>query len=205
MHAIEVFADIWCPFAHAGLRAVVARRNELGRADVPLVIRAWPLELVNDGPQDPDEAAAHVADIKAESAPHLFTGFDPARFPRTTVPALSLAAAAYRYTAPIGERVSLALRDALWEEGLDVSDPEVLQAIADAHQVAGWGPEDERSIREDWEAGKARGVEGSPHFFCGSVDAFCPSVDIEKADEGHLHVHRDPAKLDAFLAACLAS
>ena len=32
--AIEVFADIWCPFSHVGLRAVRRRRRELGRSDV---------------------------------------------------------------------------------------------------------------------------------------------------------------------------
>ena len=202
MDAIEVFADIWCPFAHAGLRAVVARRDEMGRADVPLVIRAWPLELVNGEPQDPKAAAEHVDDIRAESAPDLFAGFDPERFPHTTIPALALAAAAYRHTAVVGERVSLALRDALWEQGRDVSDAGVLAEIGAAHGVAGWGEEDERSVREDWEVGKARGVQGSPHFFCGATNAFCPSVDIDKGDDGHLHVQRDREKLDAFLSAC---
>lgn len=203
MHAIEVFADIWCPFAHAGLRAVVRRRAEFGREDVPLLIRAWPLELVNDAPQDVDEATEHMLDIKTHAAPQLFSGFDPDRFPTTTIPALALAAAAYRYTAPIGERVSLALRDALWEQGLDVSDHAVLDAIAADHAIDGWAPEDERSVREDWELGKLRGVKGSPHFFCGGVDAFCPSVDIDRSDDGSLEVRADPAKLDAFLATCL--
>ena len=202
MHAIEVFADIWCPFAHAGLRAVMARRDELGHGTVPLLVRAWPLELINGEPEDPSTAAEHVADLRAETAPDLFSGFDPSRFPRTTIPALSLAAAAYRHTAPIGERVSLALRDALWEQGLDVSDPAVLEAIGKQHGVTGWATEDERSIREDWELGQARGVEGSPHFFWGTTGAFYPSADIDKDDEGHVAVHPAPQKLDAFLAAC---
>ena len=202
MHAIEVFADIWCPFAHAGLRAVVSRRDELGHGKVPLLVRAWPLELINGEPEDAATAAEHVADLRVEAAPDLFSGFDPSRFPRTTIPALSLAAAAYRHTAPIGERVSLALRDALWEQGLDVADPAVLEAIGKEHGVAGWAPEDERSIREDWELGQARGVEGSPHFFCGATASFSPSADIDKDDEGHLEVRRNPQRLDAFLSAC---
>src|SRR3546814_2266133 len=67
-------------------------------------------------------AAEHVADLRAQCAPDAFAGFDPERFPSTTLPALALAAAAYRYTGPVGERVSLALRDALWEQGRDISD-----------------------------------------------------------------------------------
>lgn len=203
MQPIEVFADIWCPFAHVGLRAVAGRRDELGRGDVPLLIRAWPLELVNDEPQDVDLATDHVADLQRQCAPDLFTGFDPSSFPRTTVPALALAAAAYRHTAATGERVSLALRDALWEQGLDVSEPAVLQSIAERHGVSAAGPEDERSVREDWQLGQERGVEGSPHFFCGDVSAFCPSLDIDKGDDGELRVRPDRAALDAFLGACL--
>src|SRR3546814_2084428 len=41
MRAIEVFADIWCPFAHLGLRAVAQRRDALGRGDVPRGVRGW--------------------------------------------------------------------------------------------------------------------------------------------------------------------
>ena len=50
MSAIEVYADVWCPFAHVGLHYVVERRSALGRGDVLLDIRAWPLELVNGAP-----------------------------------------------------------------------------------------------------------------------------------------------------------
>lgn len=202
MQPIEVFADIWCPFAHVGLRAVARRRDELGHSHVPLLIRAWPLELVNDEPQDVDMAADHVADLRRQCAPELFTGFERSRFPRTTLPALGLAAAAYRHTAATGERVSLALRDALWEQGLDVADPTVLRSIAEHHGVGAPGPEDERSVREDWRLGQERGVEGSPHFFCGDVSAFCPSLDIEEGDGGALRVRPDRAALDAFLGAC---
>jgi hypothetical protein len=47
---VEVFADVGCPFAHVGLRRFVERRDELGRDDVVLWVRAWPLELVNARP-----------------------------------------------------------------------------------------------------------------------------------------------------------
>lgn len=55
---------------------------------------SWPLELVNGTPLDPGEVAGHVRDLRAQVAPDLFARFDPATLPRTTLPALALAAAA---------------------------------------------------------------------------------------------------------------
>src|SRR3546814_14395269 len=108
-------------------------------------------------------ATEHGGDLRWQCAPEGFAVFDPERFPRTTLPSLALAAAAYRYTGPVGERVSLALRDALWEQGRDISDTEVLAEIATAHGIVdGWGPADERSVTEDWHLGQKRGVKSSP-------------------------------------------
>lgn len=204
MAVIEAFADIWCPFAHAGLRALVARRAELGHDDVPLRIRAWPLELVNGKPEDPSVTASHVADLRKQVAPDLFTGFDPDHFPATSIPALTLAAAAYVVGDRVGEQVSLALRDALWERGFDIADLAVLQAIAEEHDVGAWSPADDSAVRAEWQEGQARGVQGSPHFFCGDTSAFCPSLDIEDEGDGRLTIEPDPAALDAFLATGLA-
>ena len=50
---VEVFADVLCPFTHVGLPRFVDRRRALGRADVTLQVRAWPLEIVNGQPLDP--------------------------------------------------------------------------------------------------------------------------------------------------------
>lgn len=203
--AIEVFADIWCPFAHVGLRAVVARRRERGREDLPIRVRAWPLELVNDAPLDSEVTSQHVAELRTQVAPDLFGGFDPISFPATSLPALALAAAAYRHSETSGERVSLALREALFEEGRNIADPTVLAQIA---QSLGLDrvvtPADEASVYADWHEGQERGVKGSPHFFCGHASAYCPSLDISKDDAGRLTVHRDTAALDSFLTGCLA-
>ena len=57
---IEVFADVWCPFAHIGLRTVVAELHARKRDDVDLVVRAWPLELVNGVPMDPAKTAKEI-------------------------------------------------------------------------------------------------------------------------------------------------
>jgi len=198
---IEVFADIWCPFAHVGLRRVVDRRAVLPHPEMVLGIRAWPLELVNGRPLDPDTTAHHVHDLRTQVAPDLFRHFDADHFPTTTLPALACAHAAYRYGTTTGEAVNLALRDALFEEGLDISRPEVLADIAGAWGVAPYGEDATQGVLDDWHEGTERGVKGSPHFFCGDRDAFCPSLDISRDGTG-LDINPDLGALDAFLAGC---
>jgi predicted DsbA family dithiol-disulfide isomerase len=204
LSSIEVYADVWCPFAHVGLRYVVERRYALGRGDVLLDIRAWPLELVNGAPLDPDVTASHVRELRSQVAPHLFGGFDPNHFPTTSLPALACVHAAYRQDPKTGEAVSLALRDALFEEGLDISRPEVLADLAQSFDVGPYGAADDEAVRRDWEDGIRRGVMGSPHFYCGDFDAFCPSLDISRGTGGTLTVKRDMAVLECFLANCFA-
>jgi predicted DsbA family dithiol-disulfide isomerase len=193
---IEVFADVCCPFTHVGLRRLAQRREQLGRRG-EIVVRAWPLELVNGEPVAAATVAEEVEALRAQVAPDLFTGFDPARFPTTTLPALALAAAAYRRATDVGERVSLALRDALFEEGRDVADPSVLGAIGEAHRVAA-EPVDDAAVLADWKEGRRRGVVGSPHLFTAGHDAFCPTLDIRRVD-GDLRIDIDRAALERFV------
>jgi predicted DsbA family dithiol-disulfide isomerase len=200
--SIDVYADIWCPFAHAGLRSVVRRRNDLGRGDVLVRVRAWPLELVNGQPLDPTTTAEHVNGLRTQVVPDLFTHFEPAHFPKTSLPALALAAAAYRRDDRVGETVSFALRDALFERGRDISDPDVLASVANSHGLGDPVPDDERTVRTEWREGQSRGVKGSPHFFCGEVEAFLPSLDVSKDEDGELTIRRNMEALDAFLADC---
>ena len=202
MTTLEVYADVWCPFAHVGIATTLKRRRELGRDDVALVIRAWPLELVNGIPLDPTSTAEHVEELRDQVAPGLFAGFDPGHFPTSSLRALALGAAAYRAGDSVGEAVGLALRDALFERGLDVSDPDVLAGIARAHGVALPEASDLRDVLDDWHRGEARGVKGSPHFFCGDLGVFCPGLDIARDAELHLQIHRNTEALSAFLERC---
>jgi hypothetical protein len=61
--------------------------------------------------------------------------------------------------------------------------------------------------RRSWLIGakKKKGVKGSPHFFCGDADAFCPSLNIRKDGTGHLEVERNMEVLDAFLERCFTA
>jgi predicted DsbA family dithiol-disulfide isomerase len=202
MRRIEVFADVVCPFTHVGLRRLIAARDAAG-SPTRVRIRAWPLEWVNGAPLDPDHAANEIEALRAQVAPDLFAGFDPSTFPSTSIPAFGLAAAAYTLDDATGEAVSVALRNALFEQGLDIADADVLGTIGDRFDVT---PVDARvaeaAARSDWARGKARRVQGSPHFFAGSRDWFCPSLVI-RADDGHFEI-ADSEDVRSFYAAALA-
>lgn len=200
---IEVFADIWCPFAHVGLRCARDRRDATGRDDVVLRVRPWPLELVNSAPMDPARTAAHVEHLRHQVDDSLFAGFDATTFPTSTLEALALIEHAYRTDPRIGEEATFAVRDALFEEGLDIADPAVLSAIA---AELGIGPVDDidrAAVTESWHAGQVRGVRGSPHFFSGDAEVFCPSLDIARTDSGEVSIALNIERLDAFLDRCL--
>jgi predicted DsbA family dithiol-disulfide isomerase len=200
---IEVFADVACPFTHFGLRRLVTARDGR-RAAVVVRVRAWPLERVNGHPLDPTMVEREVAALRRTVAPDLFRGFTAAVCPPTSFPAFGLAAAAYERGDDVGERVSLALRDALFEDGRDITDREVLRGIGARFGVA--LPEAEAAeaaVRVDRELGVARGVTGSPHFFFGARSWFCPSLDIGHAD-GEFDVHLADTRLREFYDAAFA-
>jgi len=202
MTTIEVFADVQCPFTHVGLRRFVDRRRQLGRPDVRLRVRAWPLELVNGEPLAPDLIDEEVGELRRQVAPGLFGGFSRDVLPATSLPAMHLAAAAYERGDDAGEEESLALRWALFEEGRDIADPRVLSDIAAAAGAAIEGSPGPEAVITDWRDGERRGVVGSPHFFVSGDGFFCPSLDITRGDGGHLRIRVDQAGLDAFLGRC---
>ena len=200
---IEVFADLWCPFAHVGLREVVRQRHQLGRDDAVLRVRAWPLELINGEPMDFDRTEEHARDLAAQVAPGLFAGLRRDAFPHSTLEALALVEAAYRRDDRLGEVVSLRLRDALFEGGRDLSAPEELARLADELGSPLPDEQDRASVLASLEEGRARGVRGSPHFFCGADEAFCPALEMRRDEHGALRVALDPAAMSAFLKRCL--
>lgn len=203
MRVIEVFADVLCPFTHVGLRRLIERRAQLGRDDVILRVRSWPLELVNEAPLTGDFVAAEIGALRVAAAPNLFAGFDATRFPVTSLPALALAASAYCRNDQRGEQVSLALRTALFEEGRNIGEQSELAAIAAAIGVPIPGPEATQTVHDDWHEGERRGVVGSPHFFVEDHGFFCPTLDIQRVD-GHFQVTVDADAADAFLDQCFA-
>ena len=72
-------------------RAAPPRRSTTSssRSTVVLRVRAWPLELVNGEPLAADLVAEEVRELREQVAPDLFAGFDPTRFPATSLPAMT--------------------------------------------------------------------------------------------------------------------
>jgi len=198
---VEVFADIGCPFTHVGLRRFVERREAAGRNDVRLRVRAWPLEIVNGEPLDPDFIAEEVDEIRTQVAPSLFAGFRRSAFPASSLPALALAEAGYRAGLATGEQVCLALRDLLFERGMDISSAEILARVALEHGIE-VGEADRAAVLADHADGVRRGVIGSPHFFTPAGGFFCPALDVSRDAHGELRIVPDPDAFDAFIESC---
>lgn len=201
MTTIEVFADVRCPFTHVGIRRFLERRDAAGGGPT-LVVRAWPLELVNDGPMDPGKIGEEIDAIRHQVAPELFAAFTPERFASTSLPALELAALAAEQSPELGEALAVELRWAHFEEGRDIGDLDVLAEIAAAHGLTPPTDGDLPRTRRDWAEGRARGVIGSPHFFVGGEDFFCPGLDISHSDEGFA-IRPDVETFDRFIEVAL--
>lgn len=191
MSAVEVYADVLCPFTHVGLHTLIDQRAERGLAEPRLGLHAWPLELVNGRPLDPHHIAAEIVALRESVRPDLFAGFSVDSFPSTSMHAFALTAAADRTgDAALIEDVGMALRNAVFEEGLDIGLPETVRTIAERFALQ---PLDaaatDAAVRADWEAGKRRGVVGSPHFFTDDGGSwFCPGLAISRDDVGNFIV-----------------
>ena len=197
--SIEVFADITCPFAHVGLKQVV---RHVATMDDPadIFVRAWPMEWVNGAPLAADTITTEAKALEDQLGVHDFSGLRADRWPATSIPALNLVAAAYERDAATGLAVSLELRAALFELGGDISDPDALGSIAAAHDLALPDTEPSKAVQREYDDGKARGVQGSPHFFVGADSFFCPTLDLGKDSQGRLTARIDRTVLAEFFA-----
>jgi len=199
MNTVEVYADITCPFTHVGLKRVVQHVSEMSEP-AEVIVRAWPLEWVNDAPLAVDAVLVKAAALTDQLGVDDFSGLRADAWPTSTIPALNLAASAYECDAATGLSVSLDLRTALFERGEDVGDAAVLARIADAHGLAAPATAPSDTVRTDYDGGLARGVKGSPHFFVASDDFFCPALDLGHDATGHLTARFDADMLAEFFA-----
>jgi 2-hydroxychromene-2-carboxylate isomerase len=141
-----------------------------------------------------------VTDLSQTVAPDLFTAFNSDLFPMTSLPALALAASAYRTGTHRGEHVSCALRHALFEEGRNISDTTELLRIVQLATLDDIRT-GEHDVQADYAEGRERGVIGSPHFFVGDEGYFCPTLAIERID-GHLSISFDAEGFNEFIDRC---
>lgn len=199
MTTIEVYADITCPFTHVGLKRVVQHVGEMS-SPVDIVVRAWPLEWVNEAPLTVDAVLVKATALTDQLGVDDFSGLRADAWPTSTIPALNVVASAYECNAATGLAVSLELRAALFERGEDVGDPDVLARIATAHDLPSPSTEPSGSVQADYDGGLARGVKGSPHFFVASDDFFCPALDLGHDADGHLTARFDADMLAEFFA-----
>jgi len=191
MSTVEVFADVLCPFTHVGLHTLIDRRTERGLTEPRLRIRAWPLELINGKPLDPDHIAAEIVALQGSVRSDLFKGFAVETFPKTSMAAFALTAAADRTGDPVLiEEVGMALRDAVFEHGLDIGRPEVAATVAARFGLTPLDADGtEAAVGADWAEGKRRGVVGSPHFFTADGGSwFCPGLAISRDNVGNFIV-----------------
>jgi predicted DsbA family dithiol-disulfide isomerase len=201
---VHVFADITCPFTHVGLKQVVRHVEEMAEP-AAVVVRAWPLEWVNGTPLDVDAVLVKAAALHDQLGVDDFAGLRADRWPRSTIPALNLVARAYERDAVTGLAVSLELRAALFEEGVDVADPDALALVAAGHHLQPTAAEltgavVHAAVQRDYDDGRARCVAGSPHFFVGDDGFFCPALDLGHDADGHLTARFDRDMLAQFFA-----
>lgn len=202
-HSIDVYADVSCPFAHYSLRRFSERRSSSVANGPRLRVRGWPLELANGEPLEATKVADEVTDLRAQVAGDLFTGFDPAAFPPTTITVLGAATLAYDQGLEVGEAFNLAIRDELFEHGHAIGQSEVLHEVAAQFGLA--VPDDDAAraaVEADYAEGKRRGVTGSPFFIVDGTPFFCPGLDIERRGE-HLHIEIDDDELAPFIDRAL--
>ena len=100
--------------------------------------------------------------------------------------------------------MSLVLRDALFERGQNIADLATLEHLALDLGVVMPDESDRADVLTDWREGVERGVQGSPHFFCGNREVFCPSLDITRDPVEGLSIARDVSRLSEFLDLCFA-
>ena len=208
MQRLEIFADITCPFTHVGLKKVLEQLDEAS-STIEVIVRAWPLEWVNGSGLEAGAVAEKVAVLRHDLGVADFDGFRADTWPDTTIPALNLAGAAYEQDLATGLRVSLALRAALFEEGHDISDPDVLEMVAASCGLTEWSTRSTTisptngatpEVEADYAEGLRRGVRGSPDFWVGGEEFFCPSLSLSRTEAGALNAEFDGAGLAEFIA-----
>jgi predicted DsbA family dithiol-disulfide isomerase len=184
--AITVWSDIACPWATLTVWRLHARRAALG-LDVPIEHRAFPLELFNERPHNRALLDAEI-EVLAPLAPDA--GWRPwsrnaSAYPVSTLLALEAVQAAKAQGPGAGERLDLALRQALFRDSRCVTlRHEVLNAaeaagldvpaLASALDAGTY----RSAVVADWRAAADGAAKGSPHVFApDGLDAVNPGVE----------------------------
>jgi predicted DsbA family dithiol-disulfide isomerase len=162
---IVLFSDIACPWATLAVERFHTARERAG-ADVRLVHRAFPLELVNDRATPKPKLDAEIPVI-SKLAPGVFRSWSGAlhEWPVTTLLALE----AVRAAGDRAEELDRALRRAFFHDSRCIS---LRSVILDVARQVGAEIEDalddgrhRRAIIDDLVLARSAAVRGSPHAF----------------------------------------
>jgi predicted DsbA family dithiol-disulfide isomerase len=167
---LTVFSDLHCPWAY--VFSIRLRRARAGADQPPVAWRCWPLELVNRR-GTPWETLSQEIPVLSQLEPDHFAPPRRETWPSTLLPAMeALQVAGELGGAQAADRFDELARRAFFLERRDLSiRPTLLDLAAEAgldreaFQDAFDGGGHRRSVVADWQEGRRRGVEGSPHAF----------------------------------------
>jgi predicted DsbA family dithiol-disulfide isomerase len=178
---ITVYADYVCPFCYLGRESLA--RYRAGREE-PLRVDWRPFDLRArkrgpDGEIDHDVEDGKDEEYYAQARENVRRlreryGLEMAQEIATDVDSLNAQVASVAVRESHGHDRWLAFDegvfDALWQDGRDIGDPDVLAEVADGVGVAGTVrgalADDERrsEVREQFEEATRRGITGVPSF-----------------------------------------
>jgi predicted DsbA family dithiol-disulfide isomerase len=179
---LTVFSDLHCPWAY--VFSIRLRRASDGVDRPPVAWRCWPLELVNRRGTSWQTLSQEIPVLTQLEPDH----FSPPRretWPSTMLPAMeALKVAGELGGAAAADRFDQAARRAFFLDNRDLS---LRPTLADVAAEAGLerprfldafdGGGHRRAVVADWEEGRRRGVEGSPHAFLpDGTGVFNPGV-----------------------------
>ena len=158
---VTLFTDLNCPFCYSteqrleslGVSGQVAWRGVEHEPELPVPMARGDLEIVA-------ELAEEVASVRSR-APEVAIAVPPGK--ANTAAGLLAAAAALRVDAGRGAAFRHAVYRAFWRDGSDISDPAVLDRLADdvGLSLRQTRPEDALAVaswRLEWERSPLRGV-----------------------------------------------
>jgi predicted DsbA family dithiol-disulfide isomerase len=179
---LTVFSDLHCPWAYVFSIRLRRHRAEVGRP--PVAWRCWPLELVNERGTSWETLSQEVPVLTQLEPDH----FAPPRrdtWPSTFLPAMEALKVAGELGGPdAADRFDEVARRAFFLERRDLSIRPTLAEIAteagldrasflDAFDGGGH----RRAVVADWDEGRRRGVQGSPHVFLpDGTGSFNPGI-----------------------------